>query len=313
MSGASARAVTALLGLTRTVADLARSEAFYRDGLGFAAVAPPGPIPAAVREASGLAGHAGQRLRMRLGRQSLDLLAFDPPGLPYPGDPAATDPWFQHAAIVVRDMDAAYARLSALHPTPITRGGPQRLPATSGGVSAYKFRDPDGHPLELIFFPDGASAEAWAEAPGLFLGIDHSAITVTDRDAGLAFFRDGLGLTVETRSLNRGPEQAALDGVANPVVDVIGLTPSGTPTPHVELLHYRAPARRVGAPPRITARDRASTQFIFAVADFDATLAHLRATHPDHAIRVSQDHGTAGLRGPDGHGVILVRAGADPL
>lgn len=304
--------VSALLGLTRTVADLARTEAFYRDGLGFEPVAPPGPIPAAIREALELGAAAGRRLRMRLGRQSIDFLAFDEPGLPYPDDPAATDPWFQHAAIVVRDMDAAHARLSTRSPTPITRGGPQRLPAASGGVSAYKFRDPDGHPLELIAFPGGPSAATWAEAAGLFLGIDHSAITVTDLDAGLAFFRDGLGLTVETRGLNRGPEQAALDGVAAPVVDVIGLNPSETATPHVELLHYRAPERATHSRPVFTARDRASTFFVFAVPDLDGTLAHLRAAHPGLVIRRSQDHGTVGLCGPDGHRAILVASGGDP-
>lgn len=152
----------------------------------------------------------------------------------------------------------------------------------------------------------------WAEARGLFLGIDHSAVTVTDLDASLAFFRDGLGLTLETRGLNQGPEQAALDGVAAPVVDVIGLKPSGAPTPHVELLHYRVPKRTAASTPRITARDRASTRYVFAVADLDATVARLRALQSVHAIQVSQDHGTAGVRGPDGHGVILVRTGADP-
>ncbi|MGT2480314.1 VOC family protein [Methylobacterium oryzae CBMB20] len=238
----------ALVGFGRTVADLAVTEAFYRDGLGFARTAPPEPLPAAQAEAMGLADRRATQLRMRLGGQTMTFLAVDPPGAPYPADPAATDPFFQHLAIPVRDMEAAAARLGRLAPAPISRGGPQRLPASTGGVTAYKFRDPDGHPLELIFFPDGPAAARWRGAPGLFLGIDHSAITVTDLDAALAFLTGSLGLTVAARGLNRGPEQARLDGVVDPQVDVIALEPPD-PAPHVELLHYRSARQPGGGSP----------------------------------------------------------------
>jgi len=109
-------------------------------------------------------------------------------------------------------MAKAFAQLSAHHHAPISQGGPQVLPLSSGGVAAYKFRDPDGHPLELIHFPGGEPAERWAGAPGLFLGIDHSAITVTDLDAAIGFLGGALGLTVSERGLNRGPGQARLAG-----------------------------------------------------------------------------------------------------
>ena len=141
---------------------------------------------------------------MRLGAQTVAFLAFDPPGAPYPDTPCATDPVFQHLAIPVRAMETAFVQLSTLSPGAISLGGPQALPKTSGGVTAYKFRDPDGHPLELIAFPDGPPAERWKAVPGLFLGIDHSAITVTDRDAALAFYADLLGFRVVQRGLNSG-------------------------------------------------------------------------------------------------------------
>ena len=48
--------------------------------------------------------------------------------------------------------------------TPISTSGPQLLPAASGGVSAFKFRDPEGHPLELIAFPPGAVPPQWQTA-----------------------------------------------------------------------------------------------------------------------------------------------------
>lgn len=307
MSGPAESGVAALAAIGRTVADLARTEAFYRDALGFGRIAPPEPIPPSILQALGLAGTAGRQLRMRLGRQTMAFLALDDPGAPEPAA-LATDPWFQHAALVVRDMGQAYRRLARFDPRPITRDGPQALPPASGGVTAYKFRDPDGHPLELIAFPEGDAARRWAGEPGLFLGIDHSAITVTDLDAGLAFFHDGLGLSVEARGLNRGPEQAALDGVEAPMVDVVGLKPAVLAVPHVELLHYRAPLRPGTPAPRVTPGDRATTWFVFTTPSLPGLMARLRRTHPDRSVTRSDDGRAAGVAGPDGHGVIVIEA-----
>lgn len=293
----------AIVGFGRTVADLAATETFYRDRLGFVRVAPPEPVPAAQAEAMGLADRRTTQLRMRLGAQAVTFLAVDPPGAPYPADPAATDPFFQHLAVPVRDMDAAMAHLTRVGPTPISRGGAQRLPATSGGVTAYKFRDPDGHPLELIFFPDGPAAARWRDAPGLFLGIDHSAITVTDLDAALAFLTGPLGMTVAQRGLNQGPEQARLDGVDDTEVDVLALEPPD-PAPHVELLHYRAPAtrRRLSFGPA----DRASTRTVVSTVDPEGLSRRLRDAGVSPTA--SGDGAAAYCAGPDGHGFLFVRA-----
>ena len=284
----------AILRFDRTVADLDRTERFYRDHLGFASEAPPEPVPLAEAEALSL---SGRRLRMRLGEQRVAFVQADPPGAPYPAGADATDPVFQHLAIVVRDMAAATRGLVA---EPISQGGPQVLPPSTGGVVAYKFRDPDGHPLELIHFPGGKPAARWADAPGLFLGLDHSAITVTDRDAAIACL-EGLGLTVSERGLNQGPEQARLDGLPDPVVDVIALTPR-VPAPHVELLHYRAPARSRPAQP-YGPSDRASTRFVVSADDPAALAGSLRGA------RLSSDGSACYGTGPDGHGLLILRRG----
>lgn len=297
--------VRAVAGFSRTVADLAVTEDFYRDALGFERVAPPEPVPAAHVEAMGLAGEKARQLRLRLGRQTVTFVAVEPAGAPYPADPVATDPFFQHLAIPVRDMDAAMARLARLNPTTISRGGAQVLPASTGGVTAYKFRDPDGHPLELIFFPDGPPAERWRDAPGLFLGIDHSAMTVTDLDATLSFLTGPLGLTVAQKGVNRGPEQGRLDGTDDPEVDVIALEPPVS-APHVELLHYRHPAPRHASRTVFGPADRASTRFVFAVADMGSLLAALRQA--GFASRASADGRAAYCAGPDGHGFLFVNA-----
>jgi len=295
--------VRAIAGFGRTVADIAATEAFYRDGLGFARIAPQEPVAPAQAEALGLGDRRAMQLRMRLGAQAVTFLAVDPPGMPYPADPAATDPFFQHLAIPVRSMDAAMAQLSQAGPTPISRGGPQALPASSGGVTAYKFRDPDGHPLELIFFPDGPPAERWRDAPSLFLGIDHSAITVTDLDTAQAFLTGPLGLTVAQTGLNRGSEQARLDGLDDPEVDVLALEPPA-PAPHVEVLHYRRPTTRHASPAPFGPADRAATRFVFAVDDLEGLLRALRAA--GFEPRASNNGSAAYCGGPDGHGFLFL-------
>lgn len=250
-----------LLRVSITCADLARTEAFYRDVLGFVSVSDQVIDDPAWFRLMGVAGVRARALRMRLGAQELEFLAFDPPGLPYPPGSTAYDPWFQHVAIVVSDMAAAWQRLRASGVTEITQGGPQRLPPNTGSVIAFKFRDPEGHPLELIHFPPGTGDPAWQDqGAALFLGIDHSAIVVRDPGRSIAFYRDVLGLVEASRSVNHGPEQERLDGTPGVVVDVVALRPAGAATPHVELLGYRVP-RTPDAMAR-SVRDVASTRCI---------------------------------------------------
>ncbi|GJD45317.1 hypothetical protein AFCDBAGC_3188 [Methylobacterium cerastii] len=296
--------IRGITGFERTVADLARTEAFYRDGLGFAQVGSIEPLPAAIADAYGSDGAVAARLTMRLGAQFVAFLAFDPPGAPYPDVPLANDPVFQHLAIPVRAMEAAHAQLLRLSPQSISHGGPQVLPESSGGVTAYKFRDPDGHPLELIAFPGGPAAERWRTAPGLFLGIDHSAITVTNLDRALGFYADLLGLRVAGRGLNAGETQARLDGVPDPVVDVVGLEPPVCVTPHLELLHYRRPDTKRPTPAPYGPRDPATTRLVFEADDVTATTEAIRRA--GYRVRLSADGRSAYAEGPDGHGLRVV-------
>ena len=76
--------------------------------------------------------------------------------------------------------------------------GPQRLPdwnKNAGGIHAFYFRDPDGHSLEVLAFPPDKGDPKWHRPTNqLFLGIDHTAIVISDTDASLRFYRDALGL-----------------------------------------------------------------------------------------------------------------------
>ena len=238
-ASATGARVLALDRISLNVRDLDAATLLYASHLGFEPDAPTELDPALARL---LGARRVRTVRMRRGRQTLELTQTDPPGAPYL-DAAehagrANDPWFQHCALVTDDMAGAYERVRTGPFTPISRDGPQALP---GGIVAYKFRDPDGHPLELIAFPHGN--------PHTARGIDHTAIAVADPHASIAFYTGGLGLAVQARQINTGPAQDALDGLERVVVDVIALAPP-EPAPHVELLGYRSPPRIPTAPPR---------------------------------------------------------------
>ena len=136
-------------------------------------------------------------------------------GRKLPANSRSNDRWFQHLAIVVSDIDRAYAQILRAGATLIS-AGPQTLPAwnlNADGIRAVYFRDLDGHLLELIQFPPGKGAPRWQEKDRLFLGIDHTAIAAGDTGRSLAFYRDHLGLHVVGMSENWGIEQDRLSGV----------------------------------------------------------------------------------------------------
>ncbi len=195
-------------------------------------------------------GHA-----LRLGAQEVRLAPAGAGARPYPSGSTASDLWFQHFAIVTTDIAAAVALAEAAGAVAITAGGPQHLPLRSGGVIAWKFRDPDGHPLELLQFPPGAMPAAWRGARGLHVGIDHSAISIAEIDASIAYYRERFGFVPISRELNWGAEQALLDGMAGARAEIVGLRiPEGGP-PHLELLGYDPPGR----PSTVGAGDIAAT------------------------------------------------------
>ena len=278
-----------ILRISRVVSDLDRAEAFYREGLGFRATA-RGRCDEGTLAALGLRNDDAKEVVMRLGAQDIALVRFAAQGRPYPPDSRSEDLWFQHLAIVVSDMDTAYAHLSAQGGwRPISAAGPQLLPPSNGAVRAFKFRDPDGHPLELIWFPPNQGRPVWHgnASHGPFLGIDHSALSIASTRRSLGFYR-ALGLQVSDRSLNHGPAQARLDGLAGARVRVTGLRPASAAGPGLELLNYRPPGRPAG----MTYPNDVATDWV--------TLA------------VSPSPGTSprAIRDPDGHRLVLVDHGA---
>ena len=210
-------AVSAVDSVGMTVSDMDRAVVFYTGVLPFSKVSDRELSGRPYELLTGVFGARSRVVRLRLGSEEIELTEFlAPRGRPIPSDVRANDHVFQHIAIVVSNIDQAYARLTS-HAVEHASTGPQRLPdwnPNAGGISAFYFRDPDRHFLEIISFPPGKGAPQWqAHAQNIFLGIDHTAIVVDDTNASLRFYRDALGMAIAGESENFDVEQEHLNNV----------------------------------------------------------------------------------------------------
>ena len=213
------------------------------------------------------------------------------------------------------DIDRAY-RVLRRHRVEHASTGPQRLPdwnPNAGGISAFYFRDPDRHFLEIIAFPPGKGQPRWREPGGaLFRGIDHTAIVVSDTDRSLEFYRDTLGLEIAGESENFDVEQEHLNNVFGARLRITALRASAGPG--IELLEYLAPRDGRPAPPDLRANDVAHWQTTLIAPRLDPLLPLARAHRialvspgPVDAVPPAAGFSTGALaRDPDGHGIRLV-------
>ena len=243
---ANGQAVSRVESVGFTVSDMDRLLDFYTRVLPFEKTADTEVWGSEFEKLSGVFGARVRIVRLRLGDEVLELTEYlAPQGRPIPADWRSNDRWFQHVAIIVADIDKAYAHLRA-NKVRHASSGPQTLPAyvtAAAGISAFYFKDPDGHILEVLSFPPDKGARKWHElkkSGRLFLGIDHTAIVVGDTEASLKFYRDALGLAVAGESMNYGPEQEHLNNVAGARLRITGLK-TEEPGSNVEFLEYLSP------------------------------------------------------------------------
>ena len=313
MSGQAAAGPSAcrIARFALVVTDIARAERFFAAAFGFTTTSRVAGDPG-FADLVGVPGAMTRQTHLRLGGQELVLVAYDRAGRPYPPGSTSSDLWFQHLAIIVSDIDAAQARVrEAARIMAITEGGPIRLPCASGGARAFKFRDEDGHPLELLEFHPDATPEAWRPGPdsGVFLGIDHTALAVADTSRSIDFFRSSFGLTPAAQMENAGAEQARLDAVRDARVIVTGLNPV-SPIPHLELLGYETGRRQ---PITMAAsNDIAATHVVLETPDLDLMVGALSAAAArfvSPGICTLSD-GTRAIMvlDPDGHRFVVAEA-----
>ncbi len=292
-----------------TVADLDASLAFYTHVLCFEKVSEEELHGEDLERLTGVFGARVRTARLKLGDESLVLTDYlAPEGDAYPHPTRSNDRWFQHVAIVVRDMDEAYRLLRSLKVRHASTG-PQTLPdwnPNAGGIKAFYFRDLDGHFLEIIWFPRGKGDPRWQDATRrekLFMGIDHTAIVVGATEASLRFYRDLLGLTVAGESENFGPEQERLNNVFGARLRITGLrAPFGGIG--VEFLEYLAPGNGRPTPGDLDSNDLAHWQTTLIVRDVNAASQHLFQADADF-VSPGAVNGSALVRDPDGHALLL--------
>jgi catechol 2,3-dioxygenase-like lactoylglutathione lyase family enzyme len=276
-----------------TVSDAARVGAFYESALDFQVI----------HQSGDRTSSPGRSVTLGLGDEVIVLNEHPRPGRPVPADSCSHDLWFQHLAIVVSDIRAACDRLNA-HGIRHTSPAPQRLPAwnpNAGGIQASYLRDPDGHPLEVISFPPDKGDARWQSSERLYLGIDHTAITVSSTESALRFYRDGLGLDVRGTSENWGLEQGRLSGVPGARVRITSMR--GMDGPGVEFLHYLVPANGRAYPADARPQDLWHVETRLLSADLEGILDRLRWA----GIEGFRDvNGGVLLRDPDGHAVRVL-------
>jgi len=313
-TGGGALRVTAVDSIGMTVEHMDRAVDFYTRVFGFE---PVSDVEISGREVELLQGIFGARLRivrLRLGDEALELTEYlAPKGRLVPTDMRPNDRAFQHAAIIVSDMEAAYRRLRQYH-VEHASAGPQRLPdwnPNAGGISAFYFRDPDRHFLEILRFPPGKGLAKWQRADRLFLGIDHTAIVVGDTDQSLRLYRDGFHMTIAGESENYDTEQEHLNGVFGARLRITALR--ADEGPGIELLEYLAPRDGSPTPTDLRANDVAHWQTTL-LANAPARindLLHQRifalvspnvVALPKASLAIREG---IVVRDPDGHGIRL--------
>ncbi len=298
-----------------TVADMDRAVDFYSKVLTFEKVSDTEVTGENYEHLEGVFGLRMRVVRMKLGDEFIELTEYlAPKGRPIPVDSRSNDRWFQHIAIIVSDMDKAYARLRQ-NKVEHASSGPQRLPdwnKNAAGISAFYFKDPDEHPVEVLQFPPDKGAEKWHRPTDkLFLGIDHTAIVVWDTDASLRFYRDLLGMRVAGESENYGTEQEHLNNVFGAHLRITALRAARGPG--IELLEYLAPRDGRPFPADEHGNDIVHRHTILSTPGADVAAHQLLA---DKVIFVSSgvvanQTGQIGfskaflVRDPDGHAIEL--------
>ena len=300
-----------------TVSDMDKSVTFYTSVLTFEKVSDTERTGPEIDQLYGVSRVHIRVVDLKLGDETLELMQFlGAAGTPVPTDARSNDLSFQHVAIIVSDMTRAYEVLRQNHVQYISPY-PQTLPEwnpNAAGIKAFYFQDPDRHPVEVLQFPPGKGDPKWQQANGrLFLGIDHTAIAISNTDASLAFYGTLLGMRVAGESDNYGFEQEHLNNVFGAHLRITALrSPSGI---GVEFLDYITPRGGRPAAAYASPTDIDHHETVIVVDDLAGLDAQLQA-HNFSGVSVKQitDSGLLFnasqaelVRDPDGHFLLLLQ------
>lgn len=307
--------VSAVDAVSMTVSDADRAADFYSRVLHFQKISDNEVAGEDYEHLEGVFGLRMRVVRMQLGDEQIELTEYlVPKGRPIPADARNNDRSFQHVAIIVSDMDKAYAWLRE-NKVEHASSGPQRLPDwnhNAAGIRAFYFKDPDGHPLEILQFPPDKGLSKWhRESAELFRGIDHTAIVVDSTEASLKFYRDLLGMQIVGQSENYGTEQEHLNNVFGGHLRITSLRAAAGLG--IELLEYLAPRNGRPFPDDEHANDLVHRQTVLLTSNaeqaaHELAAAKVRLVSSGLVANQNEELGFRSaliVRDPDGHAVEI--------
>lgn len=297
-----------------TVKEMDRSVKFYTEVLGFKKISDQEFKGENFEKLQGVFGLNMRVVRLQLGDEIIELTDYlTTGGRSIPEDQKSNDLFFQHIAIVVSDMDKAYRHLRKFNVEHVSTA-PQTLPKSipgAEGIKAFYFHDPDIHNLELIFFPKGKGLEKWQSNHGkIFLGIDHTAIGVSNTEKSHEFYENLLGIERKSDSWNKGTEQEHLNNVEGASLHITGYR--ADKGPGVEFLQYLKPGPGKPYPADSRSDDIWHWQTTLVVDDADALYRKLKN---NNSVLISKEivyqqvknvHTKSFIvRDPDGHAMLI--------
>jgi len=297
-----------------TVKDMNQSLKFYTEVLGFKKVSDTELKGESFEKLEGIFGLNMRVVRLQLGEEFIELTDYlTTGGRSIPEDAKSNDLFFQHIAIVVSDMNKAFQQVKKCNveyvsTTPQTL--PKSIPAAEG-IKAFYFHDPDNHNLELIYFPKGKGQEKWQRSSGkIFLGIDHTAIGVSNTENSHHFYMDLLGIERKGDSWNKGIEQEHLNNVEGASLHITGYR--ATAGPGVEFLQYINPGPGKAFPKDSRSDDLWNWQTVLIIDNAETIFNKLKAAN---ALFVSKEivhqqlngvHSKSFIvRDPDWHALLI--------
>jgi len=277
-TAAAAGAVTGACHVSPIVDDLDRAASFYHDLIGLDLV----PTPrSATLPWDGDPGHLhlhglpDSRLRfigarmpgIRCGVELVEINGMDRQAVRRRlQDPGATT-----LILLVRDIDAAFAKLKAAGVPVVTTGGAPLAMSTANKARAVIVQDPDGHFVELAQLDPLPATEAPASSNVIGIRL---RVTVADLAGTLRFYRERLGLTGEPRPFSSNTLVSRMMGLpAETEYRLANLQMPNSPL-LLELLELKGPAPAIV---RSRVQDPGSFRLQLNVRDIDAALAGLSA------------------------------------
>ena len=265
--------VTGACHVSPIVDDLDRSARFYHDLIGLDLVPTPSAGALPWDEDPGhlhLHGMPQARLRfigarmpgIRCGVELVEMRGIDRK----PVRRRIQDPGAVTLILLVRELDAAFAKLEAAGVPVVSTGGAPVSMSSTSRTRAIIVQDPDGHFVELAQLDP--QPETSAPASSNVIGI-RLRVTVSDMDGTLAFYQQRLDLKGDLRAFTASPQVSAMLGLRDVEYRMATVRMPNSPM----LLEFMELKGAPGTATRSRVQDPGSFRLQLNVRDIDAALA----------------------------------------